>query len=379
MLAHFSHHLLAALLTPLLPFIRDDFALDYTQVGWIVSAFLIAYGISQLPAGWLADRIGPRTLITIGISGVALSGLLVGLSPTYTMMIIFLVLLGIMGGGYHPASSPLVSASVEEKNRGRALGLHQIGGTASFFLTPLIAIAIATALGWRASFIVLAIPTIAFGIVFYLLLRRQGYTSQAEPEMPGNHAAAPSTVRRSRHLVPFITLGIAVQVLIFSALSFIPLFAVDHLGVSKGAVAVLLALFHSAGLWAGPLGGYFSDRIGKVPIMLAVGFIGGPALYLLNLVSSGWSISIVLVVMGMSQYISMPVSEAYIITHTSERNRSTILGIYYSASRGGPGAIIPFMGYLIGRIGFGNTFTIMATALLVITIGCSVLLWRNRD
>ncbi len=378
-LAHFSHHLIGALLQPLLPFIRDEFALNYTQVGWVVSAFLIAYGISHLPAGWLADRIGSRILITIGISGVALSGLLVGLSPTYTMMIIFLVLLGIMGGGYHPSASPLVSASVEEKNRGRALGLHQIGGTASFFLTPLIAVAIATVLGWRGSFIVLAIPTIAFGIVFYLLLRRRGYTRQAEHEMPGNHTAAPSTVRRLRRLVPFITLGVTIQVLIFSSLSFIPLFVVDHFGVSEEAAAVLLALFHSAGLWAGPLGGYFSDRIGKVPVILVVGFIGGPALYLLNLVSFGWSISIVLVVMGMSQYIIMPVSEAYIITHTSERNRSTILGIYYFASRGGPGVIMLLMGYLIDRIGFGNTFAIMAAALLVITIGCSVLLWRSRD
>ena len=128
MLAHFSHHLIAALLQPLSPFIRDDFNLDYTQVGWVVSAFTIAYGISQLPAGWLADRIGTRTLITIGISGVAVGGLLVGLSPTYTIMVVFLVLLGIMGGGYHPAASPIISASVEEKNRGRALGLHQIGG-----------------------------------------------------------------------------------------------------------------------------------------------------------------------------------------------------------------------------------------------------------
>ncbi|MDP7525779.1 MAG: MFS transporter, partial [Dehalococcoidales bacterium] len=58
MLAHFSHHLIAALLQPLLPFIRDDFALDYTQAAWIVSAYTLAYGFSQLPGGWLADRIG---------------------------------------------------------------------------------------------------------------------------------------------------------------------------------------------------------------------------------------------------------------------------------------------------------------------------------
>ena len=174
-LAHFSHHVLAALLQPLLPFIRDDFALSYTQTGWVMSAFTLAYGISNLPAGWLADRVGSRLLITVSISGAALCGLMIGLSSTYIMMIVFLILLGVMSGGYHPAASPLISASVEPQNRGRALGLHQIGGTASFFLAPLIAVGIAGVLNWRGTFVTLAIPTIIFGIVLYLLIGRRGY------------------------------------------------------------------------------------------------------------------------------------------------------------------------------------------------------------
>jgi len=108
MLAHFSHHVLTAIPIPLLPMIRRSFALDYTQSGLAISAFTLSYGIAQLPAGWLADRVGPRLLITIGISGVALSGLLVGLSQTYIMMTVFLVLMGLAGGGYHPAASPLI-------------------------------------------------------------------------------------------------------------------------------------------------------------------------------------------------------------------------------------------------------------------------------
>mgnify|MGYP002397206928 CR=1 FL=1 len=119
MVAHFGHHLLTALPVPLLPMIRSDFALDYTQSGLVISAFSLSYGISQLPAGWLADHIGRRIMITIGICGVALAGLLVGLSQTYIMMIVFLVLMGMLGGGYHPSAPPIISASVEPKNRGR--------------------------------------------------------------------------------------------------------------------------------------------------------------------------------------------------------------------------------------------------------------------
>jgi len=377
-LAHFTHHLLSALLIPLLPFIRDDFALDYTQAGWVASAFTLSYGISQLPAGWLADRIGPRILITIGISGVALSGLLVGLSSTYIMLVLFLVLLGVTGGGYHPASAPLISASVEPQNRGRALGLHQIGGTASHFLAPLIAVAVAAAWGWRGSFIGLAIPTIVFGLVFYVLLGRRGYTKKAEGGMPSHTETLPAP-GRLRRLVSFLILSIAGQVLIVSVISFLPLFIVDHFGVGEEAAAGFLALVYAAGLWAGPLGGYLSDRLGRVPILLAASAIAGPFLYLLNLASYGWGIFAVLLIIGTTMYIRMPVSEAYIVSQTSERKRSTILGIYYFGSRGGPGVMTPVVGYLIDQVGFYSTFTIMGATLVAVTLGCSIFLWGNRD
>jgi MFS family permease len=222
-LAHFAHHLLGALLTPLLPFIRDEFALDYTQAGWVVSAWYTSYGISQIPAGWLADRVGPRILIVIGISGVALFGLLVGLSSTYVMMVIFLVLLGAVGGGYHPSAAPLLSTSVASQNQGRVLGIHQIGGTASYFLAPLIAVAIANMLGWRGSYIWLSVPTIVFGILFYILLGRRGQVKKVRQEMSKDYEEALPVPGRVRRLVSFIVLSVAGQILLMSVISFVPL------------------------------------------------------------------------------------------------------------------------------------------------------------
>ena len=92
-LAHFSHHVVMALPVPLQTYIRDDFALDYTQLGFLLSALALTSGICQLPGGWLADRIGRRLLITVGIVGVALAGLLIGLSQTYVMLLLFMVLM----------------------------------------------------------------------------------------------------------------------------------------------------------------------------------------------------------------------------------------------------------------------------------------------
>ena len=379
MLAHIGHHLLGAMMIPLLPFIRDNLTLDYTQAGWLVSAYLVSYGVGQLPGGWLADRIGPRTVLTIGISGVALSGLLAGLSPTYIMLVVFFVLLGITGGGYHPAAVSVLSASVDPEKRGRALGLHQIGGAASHFLSPLIAIALVGTLGWRGSFIGTAIPIIVFGIVFYVLLGRWGYTGETRQEISESSAETPPAPGRLGNLVTFIILTIVGQTVIVAVINFIPLFLVDEFGVSGEVAAALLALTYSAGFWAAPLGGYLSDRVGTVPVLVVVSFITGLIIYLLDHASYGLGIGALLVLFGMSLDSRMPVSESYITSHTSERNRSTVLGIYYFGSRGGPGVIAPVLGYLIDQVGFRVTFTIVGAAMTVVTLVCSAFLWGSQD
>src|ERR1035437_1629095 len=96
-LAHFSNHLVMALMVPLMPFIRQEFNLDYTQSGFVMSAFTLSYGISQLPAGLIADRVGPRVMITISICGAGLSGILIGFSHSYILMMAFLIFMGITG------------------------------------------------------------------------------------------------------------------------------------------------------------------------------------------------------------------------------------------------------------------------------------------
>jgi MFS family permease len=376
-----------ALMTPLLPYIRDDFTLTYTQIGWLVLAYNLAYGLSQLPAGWMADRIGPRIVLTIGVAGVAVAGLLIGLSPTYVILALFFVLLGLAGGGYHPAAAPLVSASVDPEYRGGALGIHQIGGTSSFFLAPLIAAAIAGTLGWRGTFLAIAIPTVIFGIIFYVLLGRLGYTKKAKPETPAAHTEVTPVPRRLHRLVAFFILGITSLALIYSTISFIPLFIVDHLRLSEETAAASLAVAYFAGIFAGPLGGFLSDLLGRVPVILAVGLIAGPAIYLLNLVPLGWDITlyglplellIILFAMGIAMHLGMPVVEAYVISHTSERKRSTVLGIYYLGSRGGP-AIAPVIGYLIDHYGFYTSFSVVGATMVAVTLICAIFLWGSRD
>jgi len=352
MVAHFSHHLLTALPKPLLPFIRDEFALDYTRVGLVVSAFSLSYGISQLPAGWLSDRIGPRIVLTMGISGVAVFGLLVGVSQTFTMMLVFLVLMGIVAGGYHPTAPTLV---------------------------PIVAAAMASVWGWRSPFIGLAIPTFAFGIVLYILLGRRAATDKTKYEPSSSPTETPHAPGYLRRLIPFIILSTFTVAIPFSVAPFIPLFMVDKFGVSREIAAAFLALIYSAGFWAAPLGGYLSDRLGRVKLLIVVGFVTSFVIYLLNLATYSLGIGALLICIGMLNYIRIPVSESYIISQTPERRRSTILGIYYFGGMEGIGIFTPVIGYLIDNFGFHNTFTIAGATIALVSLICSIFLWRIRD
>lgn len=345
----------------------------------MLSAYNIAYGASHLPAGWLSDRLGPRIMIALGISGAALFAILAGLAPSYMVMFIFMMLLGVVGGGYHPAASPMVSASVDKRDRGSALGLHQIGGTASFFLTPLIAAALLQTMSWRGTIVSMAIPAFIIGIVLFIILGRRSYAPKAPLVSASRQPESAESSGNVRRLIPFIALGVALQMLIMGAIYYIALFAVDDLHASENAGAFLFALFHFAGLWAGPVGGYLSDRLGTKPVIVTVSLIAGPALYLLQFTSLGWSIWLVLLVLGACMYIAMPVTEAHIIAHTPQRHRSTILGIYYFASRGGIGLCSPVVGFLADHYGFATSFTAVGAVMLGVALVSSAFILRNRS
>jgi len=387
-LAHFMHHVPGFIIQSVQPSIRDYFGLDYFKIGTLNAVYNVSYGASNLPAGWLGgDRVAPRLLIVIGVAGVAIFGLFAGLSLNYAMMLVALLFMGILGGGYHPSASPLLADTVAPEKRGQILGMHQVGGTLANFLTPLLTAAIITLLGiftssdltWRGSFIILTIPIIAFGIYLYTLLKRRqlgGTLKEVQTESFSIRINSHGYVRR---MIAFVTLGTAVQVFVFSTISFTTLIVVDQYGGSEQAGAAFLSLAHFAGLWAGPLGGYISDRIGKVPVMLTVSLTAGPIIFLLSLGTYWWLLPILLLAMGTCMYVAMPVSELYVISNATPNNRSTILGIYYAASRGGPGLLMLIIGKLIDQYSFSITFAWVGAALFVITIICSLFLWGTKE
>ncbi len=317
--------------------------------------------------------------MTIGIVGVAIFGLLVGLSQTYIMMLVFLVLMGFVGGGYHPSAPPLISQMVDPKNRGRNLGLHQTGGSASFLVTPLLAAALATAWGWRGSFISLAVVTMIFGIIFYILLGRREDTAETSHKNTDSFQEEPQPQGQWHRLIILIFMSTFVAAMVVSVGAFIPLYMVDHFGVSEGQAAVFVAILYSTGIVASPLGGYLSDRLGTVPIIIGASLIAGPVIFLLNLAPYGQGVSIVLIVMGMTLFLRLAAAESYIISHTSAQSRSTIFGVYYFCSMESGGVLTPVIGYLIDKFGFYLSFTIMGATTVAVSLICIMFLRSSRS
>lgn len=361
----------------MLPLIKAEFNLDYAQAGLVVSAFSIPYALSQLPAGLITDKIGAKRMITISIVGIGICGILVGLSQSYAMMLVFLGMMGLVGGGYHPSAPPLIASTVPPNIRGKAFGFHLIGGNSSFFLAPLIGAGIASAWGWRGSFLGLAVPTILFGIVFYFIISRT-----IKPRFEAAETKTSPALKQAPNwkfqLVLFLCLTAVVSALSMSSTSFIAVFAQDHFMISAAAAAAYVGLNNFGGIWAGPLGGYLSDRIGQIPTML-ISCIGmAPIIFLLVLVPYGAPFVVLLLLWGGLNSIRLPTTESFIMTNVSPSRRSTFLGIYYFTSQHSSGIFTPLLGLMIDHMGFDSTFKIVSIAMLIATATIGTILWRSQ-
>jgi MFS family permease len=377
--AHFAHHLITALAVPLTTYIQPEFNLTYTQVGLLITAMSLPYGLSQLPAGWLADKVGRRMLIFLGISGVALTGILIGMSTSYVMLFGLMVLMGIIGGGYHPSAPPLILATVKPENRARTMGFHMVGGSASNFLSPVIGASIAAAWGWRISYIGIGIPALIFGVFFYFFLGRQGGIRDAEAAIKKAQPEAGAANGSLGRIISLIFLSTYCQAILLSVISFIPLYMVSTFGVDKKTGANLVALIYSAGLVASPIGGWVADKFGRLKITLIICLLTGPLVYLLNVTPYGALTAVLLLAIGVTIYVRAPATEAYVVSQTDAKHRSTVLGFYYLGHQEGSALITPLLGFLVDSFGFGTTFTGAAIAMTVVAVIFFIFLWRKEN
>ena len=378
--AHFGHHITGAMLRPLTPMIRTDLGLSYTQIGWMMSAFAITNGISQLPAGWMADKFGTRFIILMSITGVAIAGFFIGFSNSFIMLVALLILTGLLGGGYHPAAATALSASIPVEYRGRSLGVHFIGGSSTFWVIPLMAAPIASRLGWRAPYLIFAAPTIILGIAIYILVGR--YLKAQQAKEPDDTKGADTTESDNAinwgRLIPFLALTVLTGTLMQSSTAYLAVYAVDSLGVSEATAAMLMAVRPFIAALAAPLGGSIADRFGPLKVMVTISFLASPLIFALGWAPNVIVLTMIMVCTGLVATARMPTSESYIFANSPENRRATLLGIYYFSGTGVSGVLTPLIGGFADRVGFRMTFVYTGLIMAAVALVCSFLIWRNR-
>ncbi len=262
--------------------IAAEYHLSNIQLGWIFSAFLLGYALFQTPGGWLADRFGPRRVLT---AGVLWWGFFTALTAAVSTRIAFAVLMFaavrfFLGAGeaiIYPASNQFVSRWIPSPERGIANGLIFAGVGVGAGVTPILITYIMVHYGWRWSFWMSAIIGLIAGTVWYFVARDtpEEHTHVSAPELA--HIQAGLTAKSAADgRIPWSTIFASKEVLaltlsyfsfgyvawIFFSWFFIYLANVRGLNLKVSAFYTTLPFLAMAA--CSPFGGAISDRLTKL-------------------------------------------------------------------------------------------------------------------
>ena len=362
--AHFAHHVTNSLLSALLPFmVADGLVTSNTLAGFAVTASAVASGITNAPLGVLADRVGARRVIVGGLFLIAIASVVIGLSGSYPMLLVGLLIMGIASGTYHAPASALIAEAIPFARRGVALGTHTTAGHLAFFASPLVAGVLAATGTWRTPYVVFALAPALCGLML-LRVAPEGTRSNE----PHRWLATFADIGRvARAVGSLVTLSIVAQVLISSALAFLALYLVNARGVQPAVAAALFGVPQLAGLVAAPSSGMLSDRFGRPAVLMGSLIASGPAIWLLTVMPVELAF-IPLLLIGACLSFRATATEVLIIDNTPVTKRSTVLGTYYLVNQPVGGIAAPIFGAIADAAGIGQAFSWLAVAFIGLSV-----------
>jgi MFS family permease len=137
-----------AILGPAIPAIRETFTLDERQAAWILNAFVLLNLVGVPLMSKLADVSGRRRIFLIDIGLFALGGLVVSVSPNFSVLLVGRGLQGLAASGIFPVAAAMVGDTFPPHRRGRTLGILGAVFGLAFIIGPIFAGVVLLA-GWR--------------------------------------------------------------------------------------------------------------------------------------------------------------------------------------------------------------------------------------
>ena len=153
-----------------------EYALGNERLGWMASAFLIAYAAFQVPAGWVSARYGPRLVLTFAVLWWGVATALTALLPSsvsHAAMILVALRFGLGVGEsvIYPAANQFVMRWFPAEERGFVNGLIFAGVGAGSGLTPPLLTWLILNHGWRSAFWFSALVGLVAGVVWWWMAR----------------------------------------------------------------------------------------------------------------------------------------------------------------------------------------------------------------
>jgi sugar phosphate permease len=259
--------------------IRNEFGLNATEIGGLVSVWSLCYAISQLPMGWLVDRVGPRRLLGIALliwSGAQAMGGLVG---SFSQL---LWARGVLGVGEAPAytgSARVVTNWFNISKRGLPTGFYNMAGTLAPAIAPPLLTVLMLAYGWRAMFLVMGGLGIAGAVVWFVFYRdpeASGLTSEELQEIRAEDTKGTKSVtfaQWSRLFASRTMWGMALgsfchSYVLWMYQAWLPAYLEMQHHFSVARTGVFAAIPYVCGIAGSLISGYVSDALVRADVNL---------------------------------------------------------------------------------------------------------------
>ncbi len=257
------------------PTLMKQFGISEPQMGDIFSAFLIAYTLFMIPGGWLADRFGPRRVLTVmgvatalftGLSAVAGRpglGTYLGVVPAF-MLIRFV--LGAFTAPLYPACARLTANWIPAPKRAGVQGLIIAGAPLGSALTPLVVVWLVQTSGWQASLVLaMAVTGVAAWLWHHVVRDTPGEPPQtAQADHDTKTAQAPAGWRQLLTNRQFVLLTASYFALNY--FEYIFFYWMDYYFATVRKVPATEAAVYTTSLFVTmmimtPLAGWVADRL----------------------------------------------------------------------------------------------------------------------
>jgi nitrate/nitrite transporter NarK len=265
LLTQSSQNITLATLALLLPLIRSDIPMTYTEAGLLSVVTTLTYALGQIPAGYLGDRLGQRRVMLVGLIGLNALSLLIAIAPSYVWLAALFTAIGAFRALAFPPGLALMTAEFPSSRRATAMSLFMTGGFSSNLIVSLAAPALIAPLGWRgvfAAFGALSLVTVAV----YWAVSRDAPTAHRRARGPSMKVSA----LLSEPLVWLASIVQFTRLAVTMALRFwLPSYLIADKGFTLEGAALAVGVGSAVSVVATLAGGQVSDRLGRPLVVIA--------------------------------------------------------------------------------------------------------------